>query len=121
MEFSIKSGAPQSARNGCIVVGVFEPRKLSRPGAALDRAAKGYLSTVLRRGDLPGKLGTVLFLHNVPGAAADRVLLVGLGREAEFSEKQRLAADLKPIGKRQLARKLRHLCRSAGHSLDEVP
>ena len=74
MEFSIKSGAPQSARNGCIVVGVFEPRKLSRPGAALDRAAKGYLSTVLRRGDLPGKLGTVLFLHNVPGAAATIIM-----------------------------------------------
>ena len=88
MEFSIKSGAPQSARNGCLVVGVFEPRKLSPAGAALDRAAKGYLGAVLRRGDMQGKLGTTLFLHSVPGAAADRVLLVGLGPERDFGEKQ---------------------------------
>ena len=101
MEFSIKSGAPQSARNGCLVVGVFEPRKLSRPGAALDRAAKGYLSGVLRRGDLPGKLGTTLFLHDVPGAAADRVLLVGLGPEGKFTEKQyrtAIAAAIRALG-----------------------
>ncbi|MDH3286684.1 MAG: leucyl aminopeptidase [Betaproteobacteria bacterium] len=97
MEFSIKSGAPQSARNGCLVVGVFEPRKLSRAGAALDRAAKGSISTILRRGDMQGKLGKTLFLHNVPGAAADRVLLVGLGREAQFSEKQYRSAVVAAI------------------------
>jgi len=88
VEFSIKSGPPQSARNGCLVVGVFEPRKLSTAGAALDRAAKGYLATVLRRGDMDGRLGTTLFLHSVPAIAADRVLLVGLGRAADFREKQ---------------------------------
>jgi leucyl aminopeptidase len=88
VEFSIKSGAPQSARNGCLVVGVYEPRKLSGAGAALDRAAKGYLGAILRRGDLQGKLGTTLFLHSVPGVAADRVLLVGLGPERDFGEKQ---------------------------------
>ena len=101
MEFSIKSGAPQSARNGCLVFGVFEPRKLSRPGAALDRTAKGYLGNVLRRGDVQGKLGTTLLLHDVPGAAADRVLLVGLGPEAKFREKQyrtAVAAAIRALG-----------------------
>lgn len=101
MEFSIKSGVLQSARNGCLVVGVFEPRKLSRAGAVLDRAAKGYLSAVLRRGDMQGKLGKTLFLHKVPGAAADRVLLVGLGREAQFSEEQyrsAVAAAIRALG-----------------------
>lgn len=101
MEFSIKSGAPQSARNGCLVVGVFEPRKLSGAGAALDRRAKGYLSAILRRGDMQGKAGTTLFLHNVPGAAADRVLLVGLGRQNEFGEKQyrdAVAAAIRALG-----------------------
>ncbi|MBI2295234.1 MAG: leucyl aminopeptidase [Betaproteobacteria bacterium] len=88
MEFSIKSGAPQSGRNGCVVAGVFEPRRLSAAAAHLDRAAKGYLSAVLRRGDMQGKPGTTLLLHSVPNAAADRVLLVGLGREAGFGDKQ---------------------------------
>jgi leucyl aminopeptidase len=29
MEFSIKSGSPEKQRSGCVVVGVFEGRKLS--------------------------------------------------------------------------------------------
>jgi len=87
MEFSIKSGAPQTGGNGCLVVGVFEPRKLSAAAADLDRTAQGYLGKVVRRGDMQGRPGTTLLLQDVPGAAA-RVLLVGLGREAEFRDKQ---------------------------------
>jgi leucyl aminopeptidase len=88
VEFSIKSVPPQSVRSGCVVVGVFEPHRLSRAAAELDRAARGYLSAVLRRGDLPGKPGTTLLLHSVPNVAAERVLLVGLGPEREFAEKR---------------------------------
>ena len=87
MEFSIKSGAPQTGGNGCLVVGVFEPRKLSAAAADLDRTAQGYLGKVVRRGDMQGRPGTTLLLQDVPGAAA-RVLLVGLGREVEFRDKQ---------------------------------
>jgi leucyl aminopeptidase len=87
VEFSIKSGAPQTGGNGCLLVGVFEPRKLSAVAAGLDRAAQGHLGKVVRRGDMQGKLGTTLLLQDVPGAAA-RVLLVGLGREADFQDKQ---------------------------------
>ncbi len=88
MEFSIKSGAPQTVRSGCIVAGVFEPRKLSGPAASLDRGAKGYLTGVLRRGDMEGKPGTTLLLRDIPGIPAERVLLVGLGRQDKFREKQ---------------------------------
>jgi len=87
VEFSIKSGAAQIGRNGCVVVGVFEPRKLSAAAAGIDRAAKGYLADVLRRGDMEGKPGATLLLHDVPGIAG-RVLLVGLGGQAGFGEKQ---------------------------------
>ncbi|HXF66427.1 MAG TPA: leucyl aminopeptidase [Burkholderiales bacterium] len=88
MEFSIKSVPPQSARTGCVVAGVFEPRQLTQAAAQLDRASRGYLSRLLRRGDLQGRAGATLLLHNVPNVAAERVLLVGLGREAEFGERQ---------------------------------
>ncbi|MGH6630174.1 MAG: M17 family peptidase N-terminal domain-containing protein, partial [Burkholderiales bacterium] len=87
MEFSIKSGAPQTGANGCVVAGVFETRRLSAAAAVVDRAARGYLSKVVRRGDMQGKLGATLLLHDVPGVAG-RVLLVGLGREGEFRDKQ---------------------------------
>jgi len=86
MEFAIKSGSPEKQRTGCVVVGVFEGRKLSPSAQAIDAASRHYLSEVLRRGDLEGKLGATLLLHNVPEVPADRVLLVGLGRERDFGE-----------------------------------
>ncbi len=88
MEFSIKSGSPEKQRSACVVVGVFEPRKLSVPAELLDKAARQHLSDLLRRGDMEGKAGSTLLLHNVPGTEADRVLLVGLGKEKEFREKE---------------------------------
>jgi leucyl aminopeptidase len=87
VEFSIKSGSPEKAGTGCVVAGVFESRKLSPAAQALDKAAKGYLAGILRRGDLEGKSGATLLLHGVPGIAAERVLLVGLGKQDEFGEK----------------------------------
>jgi leucyl aminopeptidase len=86
MEFSIKSGSPGKQRTGCVVVGVFDARKLSPSAQAIDDASRHYLAEVLRRGDLDGKLGTTLMLHKIPQIAADRVLLVGLGRERDFHE-----------------------------------
>jgi len=86
MEFSIKSGSPEKQRSGCVVVGVFEGRKLTASAQAIDAASGGYVSEVLRRGDLEGSLGKTLLLHNVPKVPADRILLVGLGREREFHE-----------------------------------
>ena len=88
MEFSIKSGSPEKQRSACVVVGVFESRKLSVPAEVVDSAASGYLADLLRRGDMEGKTGSTLLLHNVPGTEADRILLVGLGKEKEFREKE---------------------------------
>lgn len=88
MEFSIKSTPPGQTKNGCAMVGVFESRKLSAAAAALDRATGGFVSAIVRRGDMEGRLGTTLLLHNAPHVACERVLLVGLGRESEFRDKQ---------------------------------
>ncbi len=88
MEFSIKSGSPEKQRSACVVVGVFESRKLTLPAELLDKAAKGYISDIVRRGDMDGKAGSTLLLHNVPGTLSDRVLLIGLGKEKEFHEKE---------------------------------
>ena len=88
MEFSIKNGNPEKQRNACVVVGVFDHRKLSAAASAIDKAANGYLASLLRRGDMDGKLGSTLLVHNVPGTLSDRVLLVGCGKEREFRERE---------------------------------
>ncbi|WP_017446333.1 leucyl aminopeptidase [Gayadomonas joobiniege] len=88
MEFSVKSGIAEKQRSACIVIGVFEPRRLSAVGEQLDKISEGYLSNLLRRGDLEGKSGQVLLLHHVPNILSERVLLVGCGKERELDERQ---------------------------------
>ena len=88
MEFTIKSGSPEKQRSACVVVGVFDNRKLSLSAELIDRASNGYISEIIRRGDMEGKLGSTLLLHSVRGTLADRVLLVGLGKERDFRDKE---------------------------------
>jgi len=88
MEFTIKSGSPEKQRSACVVVGVFDNRKPSLSADLIDRASGGYISEIIRRGDMEGKLGSTLLLHNVKGTLADRVLLVGLGKERDFRERE---------------------------------
>ncbi|HEX5091308.1 MAG TPA: leucyl aminopeptidase [Burkholderiales bacterium] len=91
MEFSIRAGAPQTARTGCLVLGVHQGEggagpTLTKAAAAADRAAHGKLAAALARGDLSGRTGTTLLLQGVAGIAAERVLLVGLGEPKRFGE-----------------------------------
>jgi leucyl aminopeptidase len=88
LEFSIKSGTPEKVPSPCIVVGVYAGRKLSASALALDKASRGALREVLRRGDMEGKAGATLLLYRLAGVAAERVLLVGLGPEADLRERE---------------------------------
>lgn len=88
MEFSIKTGSSEKQHHDCVIVGVYESQQLSAAAEALDKLSAGYISTVLKRGDLDGKLEKTLILHDVPNVQSDRVLLVGLGKREEFSEKK---------------------------------
>src|SRR5262245_50779760 len=72
----------------CLAVGVFESRQLSSAAEVLDRAARGALRERLKQGDMDGKTGTTRMLFGLPGVAAERVLLVGLGSESGFGPKE---------------------------------
>jgi len=99
MEFSVKSGSPEKQRSACIVVGVFEPRRLSPIAEQLDKISEGYISNLLRRGDLEGKAGQMLLLHHVPNVLSERILLVGCGKERELDERQYRQIIQKTINK----------------------
>ncbi|MFC6441078.1 leucyl aminopeptidase [Pseudobowmanella zhangzhouensis] len=88
MEFSVKSGSPEKQRSACIVVGVFEPRRLTPVAEQLDEISGGYISNLIRRGDLEGKADQMLLLHHIPNVLSERVLLVGCGKERELDERQ---------------------------------
>ncbi|ROH87888.1 leucyl aminopeptidase [Stagnimonas aquatica] len=86
MEYFVKSGNPEKQRVACVIVGIYDRRSPSDPAEVIDKAADGLIGGIMRRGDMDGKLGSTLVLHNVPGVFADRVLLVGLGKQRDFDE-----------------------------------
>ncbi|HEY5702773.1 MAG TPA: leucyl aminopeptidase [Gammaproteobacteria bacterium] len=88
MEFLIKSGNAEKQRTACLVVGVFESRKLSPAAKAIDKISDKFISSTIRRGDIEGKTGQSLLLYNVPGLLADRLLLIGCGKEREINDNQ---------------------------------
>jgi leucyl aminopeptidase len=90
VEFSIKQGSPEKLKSSCVVVGVFDGGKLSKAAQVLDKAAKHALSDLIARGDMSGKAASTLLLHKLPGVAAERVLLVGLGKASELNNKTSL-------------------------------
>jgi len=88
MEISVKTTTAPTHRSACLVVGVYERRKLSNAALELDSASNGYLSKILQHGDMDGKLEQTLLLHSINGVAAQRILLIGCGKENEFSLRQ---------------------------------
>lgn len=86
MEYFVKSGNPEKQRVACVIVGIFDRRAPTEAAETIDKASEGAIAAVMRRGDMDGKLGSSLVLHNVPGTFADRVMLIGLGKERNFDE-----------------------------------
>lgn len=97
MEISIKASQPEKQKTHCVIVGAFETRKLDSSSQRLDAASDNYVSRLLAKGDLEGKLGQTLLIHEVPRLNCDRVLLVGCGPEKELSPKEYLDIIRKAI------------------------
>ncbi len=85
MEFSIKNGSPEKLRTDCLIVGVFEGKKLTEAAKLIDAATEKAVSAALKSGDLEGKAGGTLLLRQLAGVSAPRVMLVGLGKADAFS------------------------------------
>ncbi|MGH8396599.1 MAG: leucyl aminopeptidase, partial [Pseudomonas sp.] len=87
MELVVKSVSPETLKTATLVVAVGEGRKLGVAAKQLDELSGGAISAVLKRGDLAGKVGQSLLLQSLPNLKADRVLLVGVGKDAELGDR----------------------------------
>jgi len=88
MEISVKTINLETIKSPCLVVGVTDKRKLTPSAQQLDLLSNGFISKVLRRGDISGEMGDALMLHDVPGLKSERVLLVGCGKIAELTHQR---------------------------------
>ena len=87
MDFSTRTVAAEAIKADCVAVGVFADGELSAQARAVDTASKGALRAAVKSGDVTGKRGAAVMLRALPGVAAARVLLVGLGSRKEFGDK----------------------------------
>ena len=92
LEFSLNQTPPATAAVDCVIVGAFADGSLTPAGDAIDSATGGRLKALAERGDIAGKTGRTALLHDLPGVAAPRVLVVGLGDAGKFGVPQYLKA-----------------------------
>src|SRR5690606_7921266 len=71
----------------CLAVGLFEDDGLTDAAQTIDAAAGGLLRKLKGAGDLPARAGETQMLLAPAGIKARRLLVVGLGKRADFRER----------------------------------
>ena len=90
LELLLNPAPAAQADVDCVIAGVYADKALTPAAAALDAASGGRIKALVERGDASGKLGKIATLYDLPGVAAPRVLLVGLGDAGKFGTPQYL-------------------------------
>jgi leucyl aminopeptidase len=88
VDYETKTGNPEALETGCAILGIYDNKHLTEAGKSLDKAAAGYLAKLAQAGEIRGAIGQTLLLLEVPGVAAERVLLVGLGKDEPLTVSQ---------------------------------
>lgn len=87
MNYSIDTNSLESSKINCAIVGIYSNQTLSHSAQILDKATNGLISSVVKRGDILGKLSDTLLLNVIPNSDIERILLVGLGEQKPLSAK----------------------------------
>ncbi len=80
-------------KTSCLAIGKFEGRGEDGIIEEIDHALDGMISEVISKGDFKGKSNQTVVLYTNGKVAAERILMVGLGKRKDFSiDKLREAA-----------------------------
>lgn len=88
MDFEIINGSAAALETECLVIGIEANSTLTPSACEVDQASNGYVSDILGAGDITGKMAETLLLQRISGVSAKRILLVGLGKRDERSDRQ---------------------------------
>ncbi|MGE8689457.1 MAG: leucyl aminopeptidase [Achromobacter sp.] len=93
MEFSTQTTASlHQVKTAALAVGVYAEGVLSPAADLIDRASNGAVRSVVKA-EFRGRAGSTLTLRNLPGVTAQRVVLVGLGKQEEYSARAHASAE----------------------------
>jgi leucyl aminopeptidase len=83
--FSVQVDWDFSKVQECLVVGLFEkPAKFEGQLAELDQLLEGYLTQLVKSGDVSAKKKSISKVHTFGKIGAKRLVFVGLGKESEL-------------------------------------
>jgi leucyl aminopeptidase len=88
MEYFTTTSNSSKRAVDCVIVGLYDRGKLSAGASDIDAASKGVIRRLAKRGDISSKPGQCTLLTDVNGIKSARVVVVGLGKPAEFDAKQ---------------------------------
>jgi leucyl aminopeptidase len=71
----------------CLAIGLFEDEHFTAAAREVDAATRGLVRRMKSSGDLPTRAGETQIVHAPAGLKARRLLVVGLGRRAEFRQR----------------------------------
>ncbi len=93
MEFSTNTSVSiHQVKTAALAVGVFTDGVLSPAADVIDRACHGAIRAVMKT-EFLGKANTTLVLRNLEGVASARVVLVGLGKQADYTARAHTSAE----------------------------
>ena len=98
MQIEIKQGNIVTTKADLVIVNLFEG--VRSPGGAtgaVDRALDGQISQLIALGDCSGELGKTTLFYTLGKMPAPRVLVVGLGKAADFGAQNARIAAAKAI------------------------
>lgn len=79
MEFTARHLDPVITKADCLILAVPPSDPLAGTAKAVDQATGGLIARRLKSGDFSGKPSAALLLHEPPGLAASKLLLIGSG------------------------------------------
>ncbi|MDN3987133.1 leucyl aminopeptidase [Zwartia vadi] len=93
MEFhTVVTVSPHQIKTAALAVGVFTDGVLSTTADIVDRASQGAVRAVVKS-EFQGRPGTTLVLRDLTGVTAARVVLVGLGKQADYNARAQASAE----------------------------
>ncbi len=85
MEIKVEKGDLTQYPAKAVIVNLFEAAKKPAGGtAAVDKALDGVISQLIADGEIKGKKKELTLIHTLGKLPTPRVLVVGLGKQAEF-------------------------------------
>lgn len=92
MKVAVKDGEILKERSGAMILGIFEDG-LDEIARKIDSKVGGKISRIVKSGEFEGKQNSTSIIHTFGQIPSERLLLVGLGKRADFDiEKLRQAS-----------------------------